>query len=232
MRRRGASGGETPGQGRFITFEGIEGTGKSTQISLLASRLRTAGIEPVVTREPGGTELGRRLRSLLLAADTPPMGSLAELLLYATDRAQHLEELVRPALEQGRLVLCDRYLDATLAYQGYGRELGVERIRRLHREPPLDLVPQRTILLDLEAEKALERARERNRDEGLETAEGRFEAEPLAFHERVRAGYLELAAADPGRVRVVPASGDPSTVARRVAAELVDMFPILAGGNG
>jgi len=173
------------GSGRFITIEGIEGCGKSTQLTRLVSRLQTAGIEPVVTREPGGTELGRRLRALLLARDAPAMDPFSELLLYATDRAQHLQEIVLPALRQDRLVLCDRYLDATLAYQGYGRRLGVDPILRIHRDPPLDLRPDRTILLDLEVSLALGRARARNRELGIENAEGRYEDEQLDFHERV-----------------------------------------------
>jgi dTMP kinase len=216
-------------RGRFITLEGIEGCGKTTQLDRLAARVRSAGVDPVVTREPGGTELGRQLRNLLLSRDGPPMFSLSELLLYVTDRAQHLEEVVLPALREGRLVLCDRYLDATLAYQGFGRGLDVDRIRRLHLEPPLDRLPDRTVLLDLEASLALGRARERNRERGLDSTEGRFESEQLAFHERVRAGYLELAAADPQRIRVVPATGDAAQVGRRVAAELADLLPVRGG---
>jgi len=211
------------GRGLFITFEGIEGSGKSTQISRVAARLRSAGVQPVLTREPGGTELGRQLRSLLLSRDAPSIGALTELLLYVTDRAQHLEELVLPALSRGRLVLCDRYLDATLAYQGFGRGLGVERILGFHHEPPLDLRPDRTIVLDLEASIGLGRARERNRVSGLEAAEGRFEDEQLAFHERVRSGYLALAEAEPERFRVVAADGDPDAVERRINDELADL---------
>jgi len=213
------------GAGRFITIEGIEGCGKSTQLARLVARLQAAGIEPVVTREPGGTELGRQLRALLLARDAPAMDPFSELLLYTTDRAQHLQEIVLPALRQGRLVLCDRYLDATLAYQGFGRRLGVDPILRIHRDAPLDLRPDRTILLDLEVELALGRARARNLELDIENTEGRFEAEQPAFHERVRAGYLELAAAEPQRIRLIPAGGDPQEVELRVAAELADMLP-------
>jgi dTMP kinase len=213
----------------FVTFEGIEGSGKSTQVERLASRLRTEGVEPLLTREPGGTELGRRVRELLLSTDAPPMGALAELLLYATDRAQHLEEVILPALSRGRLVLCDRYLDATLAYQGFGRGLGVETILRLHEEPPLDRRPDRTILLDLDAAIGLDRARERNREAGLEAAEGRFEQERLAFHQRVRDGYLELAEAEPARFRIVPADGDPDRVGSRIDHALEDLLPL--GGD-
>ena len=213
--------------GRFITIEGIEGCGKSTQLTRLVSRLQSAGIEPLVTREPGGTELGRRLRALLLARDAPAMDPFSELLLYATDRAQHLQEIVLPALRQDRLVLCDRYLDATLAYQGYGRRLGVDPILHIHRDPPLDLRPDRTILLDLEVTLALGRARARNRELGIENAEGRYEDEQLDFHERVRAGYLVLAAAEPQRFRVIPAGGTAREVEGRIAAALADMLPAL-----
>ena len=216
-----------PTGGRFITIEGIEGCGKTTQLSRLVSRLEALGIDPVVTREPGGTELGRQLRVLLLSRDAPAMDPFSELLLYATDRAQHLQEVVLPALRDGRLVLCDRYLDATLAYQGYGRRLGVDPILRIHRDPPLDLRPLRTILLDLDVELALGRARARNRELDIEQTEGRFEEEQLAFHERVRAGYLELAAAEPQRFRIVPATGEPEEVERRVAATLTDLVPEL-----
>lgn len=221
--------GNDPTGGRFVTVEGIEGCGKSTQLARVVTRLQEAGSDPLVTREPGGTELGRRLREILLARDAPPIDPYSELLLYATDRAQHLQEVVLPALKQGRLVLCDRFLDATLAYQGHGRRLGVDPILRLHREPPLDLRPHRTLLLDLEVAEALKRARARNRELGQEESEGRFEAEALAFHERVRSGYLELAAAEPCRFRVIPAIGSPEQVERRVLTALSDLVPALEG---
>ena len=142
-------------RGRFITFEGVEGSGKTTQLEGLAERLRRGGADVVVTREPGGTTLGRELRALVLRPSAEPMSPVAELLLYATDRAQHLTEIVEPALERGTIVLCDRYKDATLAYQGYGRELDLERIRELHRRPPLDRMPDRTVLLVLDPAVAL-----------------------------------------------------------------------------
>lgn len=223
---KGTPGADRNG-GRFITFEGIEGCGKTTQLGRIVARLQTAGIEPVVTREPGGTELGLQLRALLLSREAPTIDPFSELLLYATDRAQHLQEIVLPALRQRRLVLCDRYLDATLAYQGFGRQLGVDPILQIHRNAPLDLRPDRTILLDLEVDVALSRARDRNRELDIESAEGRFEQEQLAFHERVRAGYLELAAAEPQRIRVIPASGGPRDVESRVAAALADILPAL-----
>ena len=202
--------------GSFISFEGIEGSGKSTQILHLADRLRLAGKEVVLTREPGGTALGRDLRTLLLQSGDNPPCPMAELLLYAADRAQHLEELIEPALCRGAVVLTDRYLDATLAYQGYGRELGCDLILKIHSRPPLDRRPVRTVLLDMEPEVGLNRARVRNTFEGKTVSEGRFEEEQLAFHSRVRDGYLLLASQDPERFRVVDAEGGIDQVAERV----------------
>jgi len=211
-------------QGIWITFEGIEGTGKSTQLERLAERLRRSGLAVVVTREPGGTDLGRSLRSLLLQPTESPMDPLTEMLLYAADRAQHLREVILPALERGEIVLCDRYLDATLAYQGYGRRLGVERILQIHKHFPLDQRPDRTLLLDLEPELAIERARGRNLDTGLDESEGRFERERLNFHRRVRLGYLELAKAETGRFLLLDASGDEDDVERRIWLLLGDLL--------
>lgn len=210
-------------RGVFVTFEGVEGSGKSTQLERLADRLRRGGREVVVTREPGGTELGRRLRSLLLDARQTHMEPMVELLLYAADRAQHVCERIRPALERGALVLCDRFLHATLAYQGHGRGLDTALIMRIHSAPPLDLRPDRTILLDLDPTHGLPRAVQRNLRSGTGLKEGRFEAEALAFHRRVREGYLALARAEPERFRVVPAIGDPDTVASRVWEAVADL---------
>jgi dTMP kinase len=215
--------------GCFVTFEGIEGSGKTTQIARLAERLDEAGEPAVVTREPGGSPLGRRLRGLLLGGEVARIEPMAELLLYVADRAQHLRELVEPTLAAGTHVLCDRYLDATLAYQGFARGLDLDFIRRLHEKPPLDRRPHRTILLDLEPELGLDRARRRNEDLGLETAEGRFERETLAFHRRVREGYLSLAEAEPFRFRIVAAEGSADEIAARVADLLTDLFPALDG---
>ena len=224
-------------EGTWITFEGIEGTGKSTQIERLAERLRGLGRPLILTREPGGTELGRGLRELLLRPTETPMDPLAELLLYAADRAQHLRQVVIPALERGDLVLCDRYLDATLAYQGFGRGLGVDLVLDLHRQEPLDMRPRRTVLLDLDPTLAVGRARRRNVGAGLDETEGRFEKERLEFHRRVRQGYLELASAEPDRFRVVDAAGTPDEVERRIAGALADLLdpdrPVTrSSGNG
>jgi len=210
---------------RWITLEGVEGSGKSTQLRRLSERLRAAGIDVAVTREPGGTPIGARIRSLLLKSDGPPINSLTELLLYTADRAQHLTEVILPALEGGETVLCDRFLDATLAYQGYGRGLGSGCVLDLHRQPPLDRRPDRTLLFDIDAAVGLERARERNRAAGLDVTEGRFEDEAVEFHERVRAGYLELAAADAQRFRIIDASDTLDRVERSVLTALADWWP-------
>ena len=215
--------------GRFITFEGIEGSGKTTQLERLAERLRRGAADVVVTREPGGTTLGRELRALVLRPSAEPMSPVAELLLYATDRAQHLTEIVEPALERGAIVLCDRYKDATLAYQGYGRGLDLERIRELHRRPPLDRTPDRTVLLVLDPAVALARATRRNVEHDLVEIEGRFEKERLEFHRRVAEGYGAMAAAEPERFRVVEAQGDVQQVGRRVVEAVRDLLPALEG---
>ena len=208
----------------WITFEGVEGTGKTTQLERIARRLEAGGRRVTVTREPGGTALGQQLRAVLLRPDPQPMHPLTELLLYTADRAQHLAEVILPALERGEVVLCDRYLDATLAYQGHARGLGVKRVLELHRQPPLDRRPHRTVLLDLDPAEGLARARRRNQGQGTDETEGRFEQEEVDFHARVRAGYLALAAAEPERFRSVDASGDPDQVERKVIDALRDLL--------
>ncbi|HZN54091.1 MAG TPA: dTMP kinase [Candidatus Polarisedimenticolaceae bacterium] len=214
-------------RGYFVTFEGIEGSGKTTQIARLAEKLQGADETVVVTREPGGTRVGRGLRAVLLGDEVLRLSPLSELLLYVADRAQHLHEIVEPALAAGTHVLCDRYLDATLAYQGYARGLDLDLIRRLHEHPPLDRRPDRTVLLDLDPELGLERARRRNDELRLERAEGRFEREPLDFHRRVRDGYLALAEAEPFRFRIIAGEGSAESVGARVDDLLSDLFPAL-----
>jgi dTMP kinase len=192
-------------RGVFITFEGIEGSGKSTQIAKLAEYLKARSLPVRLTREPGGTAIGDQIRKILLDPANNLVVPRAELLLYAAARAQHLEELIRPELEAGGIVLCDRFSDATLAYQGYGRGLDIELIRALDRITTSGIRPDLTILLDLDAAAGVGRARGRNRRDGLES-EARFENEALAFHERVRSGYRALAGQEPGRYRIVDAS--------------------------
>ena len=214
-------------RGIFVTLEGIEGSGKTTQILALADALRGRGETVVVTREPGGTSFGRRLREVLLDPSGRPPAPFAELLLYVADRVQHVNEVVAPALARGAIVLCDRFLDATVAYQGIARGLGTEAVLALHRKPPLDLRPHRTILLDLDPELGIARARARNAELDLARAEGRFEAEPLDFHRRVREAYLDLAAAEPFRFRIVAAEGDAEAVGARIRDLLTDLIPSL-----
>ena len=174
----------------LITFEGVEGAGKTTLAQHLADWLRAQGVSVRLTREPGGSPLGEHLRPLLLHE---PLDAWAELFLFLADRRQHTLQVILPALEQGAWVLCDRYADSTLVYQGYGRELDIALIRRLNALATGDLTPDLTVLIDLPVEDALARA----------NAPNRFEAETLAFHTRIREGYLQLACAEPRRFLVL-----------------------------
>ena len=199
---------------RFITFEGIEGSGKTTQIQLLSNTLEERGVEHVLTREPGGTAIGDQIRKVVLNPDNAGMTSTTELMLYAAARAQHIDQVIRPAIEAGRMVLCDRFVDATRAYQGHGRGLPLDLIEELHALEVLALVPDRTILFDLDPARALDRARAR--DAHRRSDENRFEQEDLAFHVRVREGYRELARREPKRIVVVDADGPIEVVQERV----------------
>ena len=179
----------------FITFEGIEGSGKSTQIRLLNDFLKLRGHETVLTREPGGTPIGDDIRKILLSSENKGMSPLCELLLYTAARAQHLAQVIKPALTSNRTVLCDRFMDATVAYQGYGRGFPPDIIKTLNGLTAGDL-PQLTFLLDLSHDTGLTRARARNSSiKGKD--ESRFENEPLSFHQKVREGYLALASYQP-----------------------------------
>ena len=211
-------------RGVFITFEGSEGSGKSTQIGLLANYLTARGRTITLTREPGGTAIGDQVRKILLDPANKALDPKAELLLYAAGRAQHLEELIRPELEEGKVVLCDRFSDATLAYQGYGRGLDLEMIRTLDRIVTGGMRPDLTILLDIDAAVGLARARGRNSSRGL-NAEARFENEDIAFHARVRQGYLSLAKQEPGRYRVVDASLTPDEIQNSIRKIVNDILP-------
>ncbi len=199
----------------FITFEGIEGSGKSLQIGLAEAHLKQRGIRCLVTREPGGTEFGIALRQVLLRIGGAPRAPMSELLLYLADRHQHLKEKVEPALAQGITVLSDRYHDATRAYQGAARGIPPATIDALAQLLGIQ-DPEGTILLDLEPAIGLARARHRNASDSSAGEEGRFEAEALSFHEAVRAAYLGLAQRSPKRIRIVDAAGTPEQVFSRV----------------
>ena len=203
-------------QGRFITFEGGEGAGKSTQLARAAAWLRERGVDTVVTREPGGTPRAERLRELLLERGEEPMPRSCELLLMFAARATHLENLVLPAVRRGAWVLCDRFTDATYAYQGGGRGLPVEQIDALVQIVHAGVQPDLTVLLDLPVELGLARARHRNGADGPD----RFETEQLEFFERVREAYLERVRRDPARFRVVDASAVMDEVTAAVCASL------------
>jgi dTMP kinase len=199
----------------FITLEGIEGCGKSTQTPLLVEWLKSKGYEVTVTREPGGTAIGKRIRAILLDPESRGITGLSELLLYSADRAQHISEVIEPALSAGGVVVCDRYSDATAAYQGYGRGQDLELIAGVGEFATRGLMPDLTLLLDLPVEAGLSRAISRNDANGAHR-EARFEQEAVEFHERVRKGYLEIACNDPARVKVIDASGGVEEVSRLV----------------
>jgi len=199
----------------FITFEGIEGSGKSLQIDRAEAYLEGKGIRCLVTREPGGTPFGRAVRQVLLGTGGARREPMSELLLYLADRYQHLQEVVRPALERGITVLSDRYHDATLAYQGVARGLSLETIDRLAQLLQIP-EPGGTVLLDLDPQIGLARARKRNEQDSAAGAEGRFEAEEISFHRAVREAYLDLARRSPRRIRIVPAEGSPDEVFMRI----------------
>src|SRR4051812_15843821 len=184
----------------FITFEGIEGSGKSTQLRLLAERIPGA----VITKEPGGTPLADRIRAILLDSSSH-LDPIAELFLFAASRRQHVIEVIKPALARGAVVLCDRFTDSTLAYQGFGRLINLDQLRTLNAWATDSLTPDLTLLFDLPEEVGLTRARSRNAEAVRD--EGRFEAEDLRFHRRVREGYRTLAFAEPKRFVIIDAAG-------------------------
>lgn len=206
----------------FITLEGPEGSGKSTQAALLARRLRRDGYDTVLTREPGGTKIGRQIRQVILSPANRRLAPEAELGLYFSDRAQHLRELVWPALASGKIVVCDRFTDSTLAYQGHGRGLPLSVVRSLDRIMTGNFRPDVTILLDIGAGEGLLRARRRNRERAVLRKEARFEGETLSFHERVRRAYLQMARREPDRFVVVSAAGEPRAVHEEVWTKLRD----------
>ena len=206
-------------RGLFITFEGGDGTGKSTQLRRLVAYLRRGGHRVRVTREPGGTPAGERIRAILLAAKTGKLAPMAELALVYAARAQLLVDVVRPALARGEIVVGDRYNDASFAYQGSGRELGFATVSAFDRVICGKTQPDLTLILDLDPEKALARAQ--GRETRRKSRRGRFEAQGLRFHQRVRAGYLAIARQAPRRVRVVHADQPVEDIQREIRS-LVD----------
>ncbi len=202
----------------FITFEGVEGCGKSTQLRLLDERLRAEGRDVRATREPGGTPLGERLRALLLDGARAPIDPIAEWLLFEADRRQHLAEVIRPALAAGAWILCDRFSDSTEAYQSAGRGLDADFVDAVDSRVRDGIRPDLTLLYDLDVAEGIARTRRRD------AREDRFESEELAFHERVRQRFLEIARREPRRVAVVPAHGDTAAVFAETARIVAERF--------
>ncbi len=207
-------------RGIFITFEGGEGVGKSTHILLLAWHLQSAGLEVLTIREPGGTRISEEIRSILLSKENTELDPTAELLLYEAARAQLVTQVIEPALKQGVVVLCDRYTDSTLAYQGFARGLGTPLVEQANKLGSKGLVPDRTIFLTHDAKEALDRATENGAD--------RLEAEGLDFHARVIAGFEQLAKSEPKRIRVVQSRAEKQDTAHAVFDQVKDLFEELS----
>jgi len=216
---------DVPARGKFITFEGLDGSGKSTQTEKLARSLRARGLSVTITREPGGTATGEKIREVILHSATSGLSPLTELALMFAARAQHIEEVILPALAEGRIVLCDRFTDSTEAYQGGGRKLGSKPVLQMHEILCGDLQPDLTLLLDNDVAFSVERARRRNRtgsrtEKGRARDENRFEQENRAFFGRVRHAYMTIANREPQRVHLVNARGTPDET-HAVIMELV-----------
>jgi dTMP kinase len=208
----------------FITLEGIEGCGKTTQINHLSTFFENRGQPCVVTREPGGTAIGKEIRSILLNPSSKDIVPKAELLLYMADRAQHIASLVKPCLAENKVVLCDRYFDATVVYQGFARGLDTRFIYELHRLILEDFKPDITLLLDLAPRIGLTRAWKQLDNGTRSGSESRFEEEALGFHKKVRAGYLELARREPERFRIIDASREESRVQEDIRDTLTEFL--------
>lgn len=200
-------------KGYFITFEGADGCGKTTQIGIIGEYFKKKNIETIITREPGGSDLGVDLRKILLHYEKP-VSNIAETFLYLADRAQHIEYKIKPALECGKIVLCDRHTDSTLAYQGYGRNQNLERIKTLNAIATNGIVPDLTIVFDIETETALKR---------LGDEKDRMEQEGIEFHKKLRQGYLEIAKNDPKRVKIVDANQSIEEVSN-CAIKIIEEF--------
>ena len=214
----------------FITFEGIEGSGKTTQMQKTADFLKNAGYEVIVTREPGDTLIGKKIRSILLDPENKNMSYLCELLLYVADRVQHLYEVVEPGLAADKIVLCDRFIDSTIVYQGKARGLDTDLIEKIHGTGTgiLDrFKPDLTVLFDLEPETGLKRTFKALKNGQREENETRFEQENIKFHKKVRQGYLELALKEKSRFLIVDASLEPDQVLNRITAGIREWFPFM-----
>ena len=221
-------------RGKFITFEGLDGTGKSTQMRKLAAVLREAGHKVVETREPGGTATGEKIRRVALDSGTSGLAPLSEMALMFASRAQHIAEVIEPGLAGGAIVLCDRFTDSTEAYQGSGRRLGSDAVRELHRVLCGNLQPDLTILMDSNPHASVNRARRRNQRVSKSSSrshdENRFEQETRSFFARVREGYLAIAKREPGRVVIVDARGTPGQTHQKIL-EVVSGKLALAGSS-
>jgi len=210
--------------GYFITFEGVEGSGKSTQIKLLSEQLTTRGLRTVLTREPGGCPIADKIRAILLDAENSALSPLSELMLYAAARAQHVIEVIVPALDSGSIVLCDRFCDATVAYQSFGRGIDRTIIDNLNLIACQGVAPDLTLLFDCDPKVGLDRARRR-----IETTTGpreeRFELEALAFHQRVRDGYRRLAADQPDRFLIIDGAESIENIFNVIATQVIARIP-------
>jgi dTMP kinase len=204
--------------GYFITFEGPDGAGKSTQIHLLNDYLKSKGWDTVVTREPGGTPIGEKIRSIILDVENRDMNPITEMFLYAAARAQHVSQVIKPALKQGKIVLCDRFVDSSIAYQGFGRELGVEMVEKVNRFALQGITPDITLLFDINPEKGLERSAMRHR--GVD----RLEEEKLDFHRRVYEGYVLLSRKYPERFHVIDASRKIEEIHKTIIGEIEQLL--------
>jgi dTMP kinase len=204
-------------KGIFITLEGIEGSGKTTQAELLRDLLLECGHQVLITREPGGSPIGEKIRDILLDVSHQEMAALTELLLYEASRCQHVHEIIGPALRNGKIVICDRFYDASTAYQGYGRDIDIETVKNLNLVATEGQKADLTIVLDLPVAEGLQRLGQ-NLD--------RIEAETVGFHEKVRQGYLELAKSEPDRVKVIDASGSVEDTFEKMKAIVESIIPL------
>lgn len=206
--------------GLFLSFEGTDGSGKSTQMRLLVDRLRSDGFTVVENQEPGATHIGRQIRRILLDPAHQEMAGMTELLLMFASRTQAVKEIIRPALERGAIVVSDRFTDSTLAYQGEGRGIGFDTVLAAHKLALGGLLPDLTICMAIDVEIGLSRAQKRNSSSDGQDSEGRLDSQSLEFHRRVAEGYRKIARLEPRRFRLVPGDGEPDVVAERVWREV------------